>query len=308
MKIADYVDSRAHSGLWSIRPEETLHSFASALRARTVGALTVLDDNGTLVGVVSERDLVAAFAEHGGASEGMTVADFMTRKVITCTPEDDMLETLELMNERRIRHIPVVVKGRPTTMISIREFDAACQELKELASTDALTGVPNRRHFMTTLDKEIQRHRRFNAPLAVAMLDLDKFKRINDNYGHDAGDDVLVWFARLLTKHFRTYDGIGRLGGEEFAVIFPNSDINDAAAACERLGRIVRREEAPTSSGDLRVTVSQGLTSIHGYQVPGRELLKTADTLLYEAKDTGRDRVVSRSHLTMTDRGVSFAV
>lgn len=308
MKIADYVDSRANTDLWSIRPDRTMFDFAMALRKHTVGALTVLDDAGALVGVVSERDLVAAFAEHGGAAEGMTVADFMTHKVITCTPDDDMLETLELMNAKRIRHIPVMSGGRPLTMISIREFDAACHELKELASTDALTGVPNRRHFMTMLDKEIKRHRRFNAPLAVAMLDLDRFKRINDDYGHDAGDDVLIWFARLLTKQFRTYDGIGRLGGEEFAVIFPNSEIHDAAAACERLGRAVRREEAPTSSGDIRVTVSQGLTSIHGYLVPGRELLKTADVLLYEAKGAGRDCVVSRSHLTVTDRGVSFAI
>lgn len=304
MKIADYVKSRALTELWSIHPDETLLSFATMLREHAVGAMTVLDDNGALVGVVSERDLVAAFAEHGGASVSMTVADFMTREVITCAPEDDMLDTQELMNANGIRHIPVMKAGRPTTMISIRDFDTACRELKELAATDALTGVPNRRHFMSTLDKEIQRHRRFNAPLAVAMLDLDHFKRVNDNYGHDAGDDVLVWFARLLTMQFRTYDGVGRLGGEEFAVILPNSCIKDAAAACERLGRAVRRNEAPTSAGDLRVTVSQGLTSIHGDILPGRELLKTADALLYEAKTSGRDRVVSRPYLEVTDSSV----
>lgn len=308
MKISDYLDTRAETELWSIRPEATLLDFAAALKEHAVGALTVLDDNGSLVGIASERDLVAAFAEHGGATVGMAVADFMTREVITCTPADDILEILEMMNARRFRHIPVMKAGRPSTMIGIREFDVACTELKDLAATDALTGVPNRRHFMSVLEKEIQRHRRFNAPLSVVMLDLDRFKRVNDTYGHDAGDDVLVWFARLLTKQFRTYDGIGRLGGEEFAVIFPNSDIRDATEACERLGRSVRRSEAPTSAGDLRVTVSQGLTSIHGDLLPGRELLRTADTLLYEAKTAGRDRVIARSHFTATDGGLSIAV
>ncbi len=308
MKIADYLKTRKHTDLWSIRPDETLLDFAANLRDHTVGALTVLDGAGNLVGIASERDLVSAFAQHGGASVGMTVADFMTRKVVTCAPEDDILEVLEMMNARGFRHIPVVKAGRPLTMIGIREFDVACRELKELASTDALTGVPNRRHFMTTLEKEIQRHRRFNAPLSVAMLDLDRFKRVNDDFGHDAGDDVLVWFARLLTQQFRTFDGIGRLGGEEFAVILPNCDIRDAFEACERLGRVVRRNEAPTSAGDLRVTVSQGLTSIHGEVLPGRELLKTADTLLYEAKTGGRDRVVARSHLELPDNGLAIAV
>ncbi len=308
MKIADYLQTREHTDLWSIRPDETLLDFAANLREHTVGALTVLDESGQLVGIASERDLVAAFAEHGGASVGMTVADFMTREVITCAPEDDILEILEMMNARGFRHIPVMKAGLPLTMIGIREFDVACRELKELASTDALTGVPNRRHFMSILEKEIQRHRRFNAPLSVAMLDLDHFKRVNDDFGHDAGDDVLVWFARLLTQQFRTFDGIGRLGGEEFAVILPNCDLRDATEACERLGRTIRRNEAPTSAGDLRVTVSQGLTSIHGEVLPGRQLLKTADALLYEAKSGGRDRVVARSHEEAINAEVKIAV
>lgn len=307
MKISDYLETRAHTELWSIKPGATLLEFAAELREHTVGALTVLDDDGNLAGIMSERDLVAAFAEHGDVSANMTVGDFMTRDVITCAPEDDILEILEMMNARRFRHIPVIKAGRAITMIGIREFDVATQELKELASTDALTGVPNRRHFMTTLEKEIQRHRRFNAPLSVAMLDLDRFKQVNDVYGHDAGDDVLVWFARLLTQQFRTFDGIGRLGGEEFAVIFPNSDVRDATAACERLGRMVRRNQAPTSAGDLRVTVSQGVTSIHGDVLPGRDLLKSADELLYEAKTTGRDRVVAREHKVMVENAVSSA-
>lgn len=308
MKISSYLETRAHKDLWSIRPDETLHNFAAALRNHAVGALTVLGNGGALVGIISERDLVQAVAEHGARSLEMTVADFMTSKVITCSPEDDMLQTLEMMNANCIRHIPVMQDGRPSTIIGIREFDAACQELKELALTDALTGIPNQRHFMTTLTRDIERHRRNNSPFSVAVLSLDCCQGDIGDVAQDVGDDLLVWLAQLLMKQFRSYDGIGRLGDEKFAVMFPNSSIQEAEAACERLGRAVRREEATTRYGDIPVTISQGLTSIHRYRVPEQELLDVADVLLSEAKTNGRDRIISRSYLMVTDRGVSFSV
>jgi len=296
MKIANYLETRAQLKLWSIRPGESLFCFADVLRERGVGALTVLDDWGVLVGVVSERDLVAAFAEHFCATQDMTVADIMTREVITCTPKDDMLETLEKMNKHNIRHIPVMKNGRPVTMISIREFDAACRELKDLALNDALTGIPNRRHFLSTLEKEILRHRRFGVSLTVAVMDLDRFENINEIYGREAADEALIWFARLLTEQFRTFDGVGRLDGQEFGVIFPNTGLGDATEACERLSRAVRTNEAPTSAGDIRLTVSQGVTTIDGELIATRDLITKAEALLYEAKTSGRDLVMAEPY------------
>lgn len=308
MKIARYLDSRAHKDLWSVRPDETLHNFADALSSHAVGALTVLDDGKALVGIISERDLVQAVAEHGAKSLEMTVADFMTREVKTCSFEDDMLQVLEMMNACRIRHIPVMKDGRPSTIIGIREFDAACQELKELALTDALTGIPNRRHFISTLNKGIERHRRNNAPLSVAVLSLDVCQRNNGDFAENECDDLLVWLAQLLTTQFRTYDDIGYLGDKKFAVLFSNSDIQEAEVACERLRRAVRREEATTRYGDIPVTVSQGLTSIHGYRVSGEEFAHVAEDLLSEALTTGCGRIISRSYLMVTNSGVSFSV
>lgn len=307
MKIASYLETRAHKDLWSIRPDETLHNFADALHNHGVGALTVLCDRGALAGIISERDIVQAVAKHGARSLEMTVADFMTSEVITCSLEDDMLQTLEMMNANCIRHIPVMKEDRPSTIIGIREFDAACQELKELALTDALTGIPNRRHFMTTLTRDIERHRRNNAPFSLAVLSLDCYQGDIGDSAQDVGDDLLVWLAQLLMKEFRTYDGIGRLGDEKFAVMFPNSSMQEAEAACERLGRAVRREEATTRYGGMPVTISQGLTSIHRYWVPEEEFLDVAETLLSEAKTTGRGRIISRSYLLVTDSGVSFS-
>ncbi len=273
-----------------------------------VGALTVLDDEGSVLGNTSERDLVRAIAEHGAKSLQMTVADFMTCKVVTCSPEDDMLQTLELMNAFGIRHMPVMKEGRPSTIIGLREFDAACQELKELASTDALTGIPNRRHFMSALSKDIERHRRNSSPLSLAIVSLDCCQKNGNNLAHEAGDELLVWLAQLLATEFRTYDGIGRLSDETFAILFPNSDLQAAEAACERLGRAVRREEAVTKYGGVPVTISQGLTSIHRYRVSADEILDVAEALLAEAKNTGRDRIKSRSYLMVTNSGVSFSV
>ncbi len=308
MKIANYLETRAHQDLWSIRPGETLYSFADELCNYSVGALTVLDDEGSLLGIISERDLVRAIAEHGAKSLQMTVADFMTCKVVTCSPEDDMLQTLELMNTYGIRHMPVMKEGRPWTIIGLREFDAACQELKELANTDALTGIPNRRHFISVLSKDIERHRRNESPLSLAALSLDCCQKNGNGFDREAGDDLLVWLAQLLAKEFRTYDSIGRLSDETFAVMFSNSDIQEAEAACERLGRAVRREEAMTRYGGVPVTISQGLTSIHRYRVSANEILDVADALLTEAKNTGRNRINSRSYLLVTDSGVSFSV
>lgn len=308
MKIAKHLASRARKELWSTRPDETLPSFATILRDRSVGALTVLDEDGILIGIVSERDLVRACAEHGSAMMELTVGEVMTSEVVTCSLEDDMLETLEMMNACHIRHIPVMKEGRPLTMIGIREFDAACRELKELASTDPLTGIPNRHQFMLTLNKEIERHRRINAPLSVAMLNLNWTNENTGDIEEGASNDLLVWLAEILTKEFRTYDGLGRVGDEKFAVMFPNSAIHEAEAACERLGRAVRREEATTRYGDFPVTISQGLTSIHRYRVSGEEFLGVADSLLSEAQTAGCIGVVARSYLTINDEGVSFAV
>jgi diguanylate cyclase (GGDEF)-like protein len=178
------------------------------------------------------------------------------------------------------------------TRIDITERKRLEAELRELASTDALTGLPNRRQFMQQLESEIGRVRRGTTREAcVLMLDLDHFKRVNDRHGHAVGDSLLRHFAGLLREELRATDTAGRMGGEEFAVILPGSDLAAAQIFAQRLcDRLAAR---PLVAGPARVeaTVSIGIAAITGSDLTPDAVLSRADTALYQAKTEGRNRV-----------------
>ncbi|MCW3846304.1 diguanylate cyclase [Sphingomonas sp. LB-2] len=165
------------------------------------------------------------------------------------------------------------------------------EQLRLSATTDELTGLPNRRFFMHSLDIEVARARRSGAPLSVAVADVDHFKRVNDRYGHGGGDEVLRALARIFEAIMRTGDVVGRLGGEEFAILMPDTDEIQARIACERLrGAIAGREIRLPSGEKIAITLSTGIALL----VPGDDrdkLVKRADNALYSAKEGGRNQV-----------------
>ncbi|WP_377154993.1 diguanylate cyclase [Roseateles sp. UC29_93] len=162
-------------------------------------------------------------------------------------------------------------------------------QLEVLASRDALTGVWNRRALLEVLDREVTRAGRERLPLSVVIIDIDHFKRVNDTYGHPAGDAVLRTFAERLSGEIRPYDAVGRLGGEEFMLVLPGMDLNEAADR-ERLCRMqVEVNREPTAIG--RVTSSFGAAMFGGALTTGETLLEAADQALYRAKNSGRNRV-----------------
>lgn len=173
--------------------------------------------------------------------------------------------------------------------ISLRK--AMEQELLRLATTDALTGLPNRRHFMEQLDHELARIKRFGKPACLLMLDLDHFKRVNDTYGHAAGDTVLRHFASLAQASLREIDLIGRLGGEEFGVLLPGTTLPGAIDLAERLRESIAA--APVAAGEQRiaVTVSIGIAEFNPTDPHPDDILARADVALYKAKESGRNRV-----------------
>lgn len=262
------------------------------LRQGDIGALLVTNADDKVAGILSERDLVRAYAVHGAAVCNCTVAELMTKEVVTCDLEEDVMDVMALLHERHIRHIPVVDEGSPVAMLSLRDFEHACNELQHLALTDPLTGLSNRRAFFENLDREIGRSRRFDGDLSLAVLDIDHFKTVNDTFGHDAGDQVLCCFARLLLAEFRIFDSIGRIGGEEFALLFPQTSLHEATLACDRILKTVKETIIPTDRGEITITLSAGLTEFRTTDTSGRELLKRADSLLYNAKDCGRNRLI----------------
>ncbi|SDB32111.1 PAS domain S-box-containing protein/diguanylate cyclase (GGDEF) domain-containing protein [Desulfonatronum thiosulfatophilum] len=165
------------------------------------------------------------------------------------------------------------------------------EKLNRLATTDSLTGLCNRRAFMQTLETELGRYRRYGKHASLLMLDLDHFKTINDTHGHAGGDEVLRYFAMLLQETVRETDLPGRLGGEEFAVLLPETKVSSALVIAERLLRKVRETVVWTHAGTASFTVSIGLGVMQPEDSTPDSLLARADAALYRAKDNGRDRV-----------------
>jgi diguanylate cyclase (GGDEF)-like protein len=159
------------------------------------------------------------------------------------------------------------------------------------AMTDELTGLVNRRRFISALEAEIARAASLGGPLSVILADLDDFKPINDRFGHHEGDRVLQGFSTVLLAHMRDVDVAGRLGGEEFAVLLPETDLVGAVAGAERLRNALADSQLVRAIGSGQpVTASFGVSELAPGQ-SGDELLRTADAALYRAKEQGKNRV-----------------
>ena len=166
------------------------------------------------------------------------------------------------------------------------------EQLEKLSQTDSLTGLANRRHFMILAEHELSRAVRYSGELSLLMMDIDHFKAVNDTYGHQTGDLVLQKLSRLCHEALREIDVIGRLGGEEFAILLPQTDRTQALEVAERLRQTIVDTEIPLENGlPLRVSVSLGATTFVGNVTNIDTLLDQADKALFEAKHQGRNRV-----------------
>jgi diguanylate cyclase (GGDEF)-like protein len=166
------------------------------------------------------------------------------------------------------------------------------QELERLSQVDMLTGLANRRRFMQLAEHELSRKRRYGGDLAVFMMDLDHFKVVNDTYGHQTGDLVLQRVGEICREILRDVDCVGRLGGEEFAVLLPRTDTAHAMAVAERLRDAVAQASVYAPHGEtVRFTISIGVATMQEEHTTLDALLNQADRALYQAKHSGRNRV-----------------
>lgn len=174
------------------------------------------------------------------------------------------------------------------------DLQSAQRELEKIAATDFLTGINNTRHFYEIGENEIQRAKRFLYPLSLIMFDLDFFKQINDTEGHAAGDIVLVKVIEVCRRKLRTVDVFGRLGGEEFAILLPHTDLEGGKIAAEHLRHAIEETEIELSPQvAVKITASFGVTQLSYSDTKVQTLLNRADAALYKAKRAGRNRTVS---------------
>jgi diguanylate cyclase (GGDEF)-like protein len=179
---------------------------------------------------------------------------------------------------------------------AVRERDRAektAADLEKLATTDGMTSLVNRRHFETLAHAEWARFQRYGRPLSLLVLDVDKFKSINDRFGHDAGDLVLKAVAEICKATKRQTDVVARIGGEEFAMLLPETTEAAAEIAAERLRKAIQDHPHVLPGVELQVTASIGIAGATLGMAAFEVLLKRADEALYEAKRTGRNRIVT---------------
>jgi diguanylate cyclase (GGDEF)-like protein len=234
--------------------------------------------------------------------------DGVSRKHARLVPEGGrfFIEDLDSANgtfvqgeriKRRLLEDGNLIQIGPTAVFrySIADADqeALLEQLYSTSVTDALTGAANREHFDTQLAGELSYARRHKADCSVVMFDLDHFKKVNDTYGHQAGDEVLLTVAKAVRKELRAEDIFARYGGEEFAIIMRGIDARGAAALAERLRAAASALVIQSGGHSIRVTLSAGCASARELDDPrGEDLVGAADRRLYAAKRGGRNRVV----------------
>jgi len=188
--------------------------------------------------------------------------------------------------------IELVTRARNLLELRAKQIDlaAANQQLYFLATTDQLTNLKNRRYFIEQLELEVERSCRYGRQCTVAILDADKFKSINDTYGHDIGDKVLQALSQMLLDELRNVDLVGRIGGEEFAILFPEIGKEAALDVCQRLLVRIRGARVTAEAKEINFTVSMGISEVVLAGDEADAVLKRADQALYRAKQGGRDR------------------
>ena len=170
------------------------------------------------------------------------------------------------------------------------EMEAVLVQAREVAQVDPLTFLPNRRLIIRELQDEVMRAERYKSPVAISVVDVDKFKSVNDTYGHAVGDEALRQVAYILRDGIRHPDMAGRYGGEEFLIILPNSDIKAASEQADRLSRNMRETVVKIKEHEIKVTISIGVAQYRPENDTWDTFLNRADNAMYKAKTNGRDQ------------------
>lgn len=191
-----------------------------------------------------------------------------------------------------VSHISLIIYDVTDIAVSKLQLNSANQILEHLSRTDELTQLHNRRYWQQCMEREFERFNRYDTYASLVMLDIDHFKKINDQYGHQTGDIVIQRVAHILSQSLRETDYAGRYGGEEFAVVLANTDGNDAIGFTERLRKKIAAQEFSIEGGSFSVTISLGICNLTDSIKNSVTWILYADKALYRAKLNGRNRSV----------------
>ena len=222
---------------------------------------------------------------------------FYADRIAAVRDGNEPVRDLQTTDGRHIRAHCSVQKngGRMLTYCDITDLVHNARQMEELATIDSMTGLYNRRHFLALAAAEWSRFQRYYRPLSVLMIDVDHFKSVNDRYGHAVGDQALISVANACLEGKRSSDFVGRIGGEEFAMLLPETDLYQARIVADRICKAVAASTLKAHEVHFKVTASVGFAAAT-VSMPGFEaLLNAADQALYQAKDQGRNRIVAWS-------------
>jgi diguanylate cyclase (GGDEF)-like protein len=224
------------------------------------------------------------------------LASFAAKRVAEVKAGDHLRE-LQTPDGRRLRaHCTKMAGGgRMITYFDVTDLIRNAEQLERLATTDTLTGLYNRRHFLSALAAEWSRFQRYYRSLSVLMVDIDHFKSVNDRYGHAVGDAAIRRMAEACLRGKRKSDVVGRVGGEEFAIILPETSLSRARVVAERIRKGIAAETLKAGDGSFHITASIGIAEASVNMRGADGLLAAADQALYQAKAQGRNRSVSWS-------------
>jgi len=198
--------------------------------------------------------------------------------------------------EVRMMPLEFVIKNKKTVIVSVRNITDRKQsemQLQELVITDSLTQLFNRRYADDEMRRCLKRFLRYKTPVSILILDIDFFKMINDTYGHDIGDLVLIELSKFLKMNVRSVDTLARLGGEEFILIMPDVTLIDVQPFCQRLIKNISKLKIPVGAGVLTLTMSGGMTQFTEGDETIEGIIKRADIALYRSKNEGRNCITS---------------
>lgn len=235
-------------------------------------------------------DMLAASAQ----AVAVNLEDYVARRLAWVRSGDPKPMDLAMTDGTVLRcHLAVLPGGGRMLIYSdVTDIVRNAEELERLATTDGMTGIYNRRHFLTLADREWARARRYGRPISFLMIDIDYFKSINDDFGHQVGDEMIVHLANLARDGKRECDVLARIGGEEFALLLPETDLPQAQVVAERLRSEVAAKSLMVASRSIPATVSIGVAASVAAMSNISDLMKAADQALYDAKHAGRNRVI----------------